>query len=80
MIFPYCDGCGLRLFYSNVVEGKCIACGTVKPRHSTKPIEESEHSFKCVKPNLHTPQFEGKQHCKTCYTESIITEITGEEE
>lgn len=76
MIFPYCDGCGLRLFPSNVCAGCCIACGW----NTTKPIEESESSFKCVKPNLHTPQFEGKRHCKTCYTEHIIKEITGEEE
>jgi len=76
MIFPYCDGCGLRLAHHNSEDGKCVACGW----DTTLSIEEPEYCFKCVKPMVHRPQFEGRKHCKVCKAEHIIKEITGEEE
>tara|TARA_R110002153_G_scaffold47637_1_gene134405 strand:- start:69 stop:323 length:255 start_codon:yes stop_codon:yes gene_type:complete len=84
MIFPYCDGCGLRLAHHNSEDGKCVACGwdsawsIEEPEYSS--IQEPEYSFKCVKPMVHRPQFEGRKHCKVCKAEHIIKEITGEEE
>ena len=36
--------------------------------------------MKCIKPLKHNPQFEAKNHCKTCEAQRIITEITGDEE
>ena len=75
MIFLYCDGCGLRLFAGNVDAGCCVACGW----DTTLSIEEPEYSFKCVKPMVHRPEFEGSKHCKTCYTQHILKEITGDD-
>ena len=78
MIFPSCDGCGLRLAHHNSEDGKCVACGWLVYRR-TPLIEYSSFMFKCVKPMVHRPEFEGSKHCKTCYAQHILKEITSDD-